>query len=612
VSQVIKLSRSPELSILAVQFGHVEKYKQLLSTLELTSKQLGIKDRQLSIIRLLTLISSAILFYQYYQQAQIIWLITGILSVIAFGLIIKYHLAVRWKSAFINEQIAVNEEEINFLNGDVSAFDNGKSFIQHDHPYSYDLDFFGDQSLYQSLNRTNTITGKENLAKTLLRILPNAEILKKQEAIKELTGQLEWRQKFAALARMNPDDEDSRKDLLNWSHQPATLIRKPIRMLSFILPAATLLCFIYYLIFSSSTVGNISGLLFLTNLGVLGIYAQTIKKELIDTTKIEKVLKQHAFLLVEIEQSDFKSDLLKSLRQKLIANPQKASTAIHRLALLFGRMEHVANVFASPILNGSILFHFHVLHHLTIWRKNHAGEIEAWLHVIGEMETLCSLANFSYNNPAFVFPELNEEQQIDLKDLGHPLLNKKEAITNSIDFRSQRFFILTGSNMSGKSTFLRTVGINMILAGIGAPVFASRALVHPLPVHVSMRLSDSLTDSESYFYAEVKRLKGIMEELDKGPCFVLLDEILRGTNSDDKRNGTIEVIRKMANKGAIGGIATHDLEVCNTTEEYPEILVNKRFEVEIINDELVFDYKLRDGICQNKSASFIMKKMGVI
>jgi len=536
----------------------------------------------------------------------------GILVVIAFGLIIKYHLSVRWKSAFIKEQIAVNEEEINFLKGDVSSFDNGTSFIQPDHPYSYDLDFFGEQSFYQSLNRVNTVTGKENLAKTLLHILPNAEILKKQAAIKELAGQLEWRQRFAALARMNPDSEESRKDLLVWSKLPATLISKPVRALSFILPTATLLCFVYYLVFSSSTVGNISGLLFLLNLGVLGIYSQAIKRELIDTTKIEQVLKQYAFLLVEIEQSDFKSNLLQSLQQKLFVNRQKASTAIHRLALLFGRMEHVANVFASPILNGSILFHLHVLHHLAFWRKNHAGEIEVWLNTIGEMETLCSLANFSYNNPAFVFPELNENQQINLEDLGHPLLDKNEAITNSIDFRLNRFFILTGSNMSGKSTFLRTVGVNMILAGIGAPVFASKALVHPLPVHVSMRLSDSLTDSESYFYAEVKRLKGIMEELDKGPCFILLDEILRGTNSDDKRNGTIEVIRKMADKRAIGGIATHDLEVCNTAEEYPEILVNKRFEVEIVNDELVFDYKLRDGICQNKSASFIMKKMGVI
>ena len=146
--------------------------------------------------------------------------------------------------------------------------------------------------------------------------------------------------------------------------------------------------------------------------------------------------------------------------------------------------------------------------------------------------------------------------------------------------------------MSGKSTFLRSVGVNMVLASIGAPIVASKADIHPMPVLVSMRLSDSLTDSESYFYAEVKRLKTIMDQLDKGPCFVLLDEILRGTNSDDKRNGTIEVIQKMVEKKAYGGIATHDLEVCKVSDDHPDTLINKRFEVEIIDDELVFDYKL--------------------
>jgi DNA mismatch repair ATPase MutS len=166
--------------------------------------------------------------------------------------------------------------------------------------------------------------------------------------------------------------------------------------------------------------------------------------------------------------------------------------------------------------------------------------------------------------------------------------------------------------MSGKSTFLRSLGINMVLSGMGSVVCAKEANVHPLPVLVSMRLSDSLADSESYFFAEIKRLKQIMDELEGNAAFVLLDEILRGTNSDDKRNGTIEVVKKVIANKAIGAIATHDIEVCLTTKEYPDVLTNKCFEVEIINDDLHFDYKLRDGICRNKSATFLMKKMGVI
>ncbi|MET0760127.1 MAG: DNA mismatch repair protein, partial [Flavobacterium sp.] len=192
------------------------------------------------------------------------------------------------------------------------------------------------------------------------------------------------------------------------------------------------------------------------------------------------------------------------------------------------------------------------------------------------------------------------------------LLNEKTRIGNDVNFQPQSFMILTGSNMSGKSTFLRSLGINMVLAGIGAPVCADEANVHPLPILVSMRLSDSLSDSESYFYAEIKRLKLIMDQLEGNPAFVLLDEILRGTNSDDKRNGTIEVVKKMIAKKAIGAIATHDIEVCLTTNDYPNQLTNKCFEVEIIDNDLHFDYKLRNGICKNRSATFLMKKMEVI
>jgi DNA mismatch repair ATPase MutS len=264
------------------------------------------------------------------------------------------------------------------------------------------------------------------------------------------------------------------------------------------------------------------------------------------------------------------------------------------------------------LFNGTFLFNLHVLKSMIVWKKQHAVVLEEWLEVIGEFEMLNCLANFSYNNPEFVYPTLNSNYEIDFSDLSHPLLNPATRVGNEVQFQPQSFMILTGSNMSGKSTFLRSLGINMVLSGMGSPVCATQANVHPLPVLVSMRLSDSLSDSESYFFAEIKRLKQIMDELEENPAFVLLDEILRGTNSDDKRNGTIEVVKKVIGKKAIGAIATHDIEVCLTTNEYPEILTNKCFEVEISNNELHFDYTLRDGICKNKSATFLMKKMGVI
>ena len=300
------------------------------------------------------------------------------------------------------------------------------------------------------------------------------------------------------------------------------------------------------------------------------------------------------------------------MQKQLTYKNEKASGHLKHLASLFSSMDTIQNLITGTVFNGTFLYNLHIFKSLIVWKNQHAAVLEDWLNVIGEFEMLNSLANVSYNNPDFVFPELNTKYEISFADLSHPLLSKKNRVGNDIDFQPKSFMILTGSNMSGKSTFLRSLGVNMMLTGMGAAVCATKANVHPMPVLVSMRLSDSLSDSESYFFAEIKRLKQIMDELEHKPAFVLLDEILRGTNSDDKRNGTIEVIKKVIAKKALGAIATHDIEVCLTTNDFPDILINKCFEVEIINNDLHFDFILRDGICKNKSATFLMKKLGVI
>ena len=235
--------------------------------------------------------------------------------------------------------------------------------------------------------------------------------------------------------------------------------------------------------------------------------------------------------------------------------------------------------------------------------------IEDLFLFIGKIDVAISTASLKSGNLKICTPTFNELNTLEVQKIYHPLI--EQCIANDVTL-SNKSILLTGSNMSGKSTFLRSLGINMVLSGIGSVVCASEANVQPLPILVSMRLSDSLSDSESYFFAEIKRLKLIMDALEDKPAFVLLDEILRGTNSDDKRNGTIEVVKKVIAKNAIGAIATHDIEVCLTTHEYPNTLTNKCFEVEIVNNDLHFDYKLRDGICKNKSATFLMKKIGVI
>ncbi|WP_297334097.1 DNA mismatch repair protein [Flavobacterium sp.] len=528
-----------------------------------------------------------------------------------FIVLLRLHSIIIFKKQRAAILVAVNQDEINHLLRKGSNFYNGKEFISPKHPYSHDLDIFGDNSLYQHLNRTETYKGSQMLAERLSAPLSETEILKTQAAVKELVAKPEWRQEIEALGRIKKDSRSTYNILVAWSKTPTLKIDVLSTVLSVAGPVALLSSFIGYLITGNGELLSACTYIFSFNLLTAMAKAKAIKKEVANTTVIGEIVNQYRLIIDCIEQENFTSEKLIEIKNKLGHDSTSAGSLIKKLAMLFGQLDTVANVFVAILFNGLFQYHIHIFKALQVWKKNHATQIPQWLDAIAETEALNSFANFSYNNPGYVFPILNKDYAINFKDLAHPLLNPATRIGNDIDF-TPRFTILTGSNMSGKSTFLRSLGINMVLAGAGAPVCAASANVHPLPVLVSMRLSDSLSDSESYFFAEIKRLKFIMDELDSKRSFVLLDEILRGTNSDDKRTGTIEVVKKMVRKMAIGAIATHDIEVCNIAADYPESLINRCFEVEIADNELHFDYKLRDGICRNKSATFLMKKTGVI
>ncbi|MBC7865411.1 MAG: DNA mismatch repair protein, partial [Bacteroidia bacterium] len=476
----------------------------------------------------------------------------------------------------------------------------------------YDLDFFGPHSLFHNLNRAGTFAGKKKLAENLLFLNTSNEIKARQRAIEELAKKTEWRQHFLAIARLSKDSKESCEQLIAWAEKKETKVSKFLMVLAFVLPALMALSFILSLVLNNGYLSGIASDLFLINVFILFTQFKKIKAEVGKAERIDEIVKQYSKIIKHIENENFESEKLSDLKKDLVQDEIPASKHIKKLSDLFSGLGNIQNGIGAVLLNGLYLFHLHNLNSLYNWKIKHAQKIKNWMNVFAEFEALNSLANFSYNNPAFVFPQLNDKHAIEIKNCGHPLIAADKRVCNDCEFTNNRFIILTGSNMSGKSTFLRTLGINMILTGTGSVVCATEANIHPLNVLVSMRLADSLTESESYFFAEVKRLKEIMDRLSQQVCFVILDEILRGTNSDDKRSGTIEVVKKIIEKGAIGAIATHDLEVCKTTDEYPTILSNKCFEVEIINDELVFDYKLRNGICQNKSATFLMKKMGII
>ncbi|MEC4005887.1 DNA mismatch repair protein [Flavobacterium sp. SUN052] len=590
----------------------MEIYNDRKIQFEQELNELKKKYNLLSTIRLVCGILIIISGYYFLKTYDSLYLTTFFVLIVVFVFLMKKHDKINNQRKLKEALIAINTDEIAYLSANKLPFENGIEFNDFSHPYCYDLDIFSNHSLFQNLNRTNTFIGKITLVSRLMKSLSNDEILKNQEGVKELSHKIDWRQNFSAIAKVGKDSKLVYQKIINWSTSKSEEFTLNDTILSFVTPIAITISFVAYLVTSNDVFLKAIGYLFAINLGIIGRFYKRIKFEINHTTEIDAIVKQYGLLIQSIENEAFESEKLNNLKQKLASKNQNASAELKKLSELFSKMDTINNLVVSLVFNGLFLFHAHTLKSLLNWKKENAASLKDWLGVIGEYEMLNSLANFSYNNSDFAFPEINANYEISFSDLSHPLLNSKTRIGNDVSFQPQSFMILTGSNMSGKSTFLRSLGINMVLTGIGAPVCASKANVHPLPILVSMRLSDSLSDSESYFFAEIKRLKLIMDNLEGNRAFVLLDEILRGTNSDDKRNGTIEVVKKMISKSAIGAIATHDIEVCLTTNEFPNQLTNKCFEVEIVNDDLHFDYKLRDGICKNKSATFLMKKIGVI
>lgn len=590
----------------------IETYQALRDQYKQQFEALSIKHRNLSVLRLLVVIAALVLYY-FAITTDTSWkLYTAIALTVCFIFLMKLHQKISKQRIFVKALEEINTNEVDYLSGTQIPFYSGASFQNDQHAYSSDLDLFGNRSLYQHLNRTSTQMGRQQFADGLLNSSDKETIQNRQQAIHALTQNIAVRQDYFALGSIANDSKDVYDRLIRWSEQEEAAVPKPLLILCYILPAVLIGAIVMYLFTKENIYWSVINKLAPVNLLLFFGQYKHIRKAMFSTEKITEMMASYGAMLAHIESASFEEPALKTLQHKIKNTEANASKALQDLGSIFSKMETIQNPFSAFIMNTLFLYHIHQLNNLNNWKQKHKKYLQQWLDVIGEMEMLQSLANLKYNNPDFCFPSINLDNKISFTALGHPLISAQKRVCNDVSFNERRFIILTGSNMSGKSTFLRTLGINMVLAGMGAPVCAAAADLQPMKIFVSMRQSDSLADSESYFFAEVKRLKFIMEQLKDEVCFVLLDEILRGTNSDDKRSGTIGVIEKIISRNAIGAIATHDLEVCLTTENHPDILTNKCFEVEIINDELVFDYTLRTGICKNKSATFLMKKMEII
>jgi hypothetical protein len=590
----------------------VQTYTSLLSTYTDKAQKLQSDLAILSFVRLLLFCGFIFTGYKAISTGLGWVILLTILLLVGFFLLIRIYDRVQQQSAFYKALAKLNRNEIDFLEGQTAIFPGGEEYTDPHHPYSYDLDLFGAGGLFGYLNRCSTGFGKAALAQALLHPATD-QIGERQAAVKELTEKLEFRQHLQGHGSLLDTKEKEMRQLTQWLDAPPMFTSKSLYYFALVFPAVGLGALIYYLFTENETALNAFYFLFVLNLVIAMSFAGKISKHLSVSTSVTKILQQFAGQLKQIETQQFNSPLLVKLQEGLKASGVSSSKSLGQLASLFNYLETIVNLVVSMLLNGLFLFHVHILFNLEKWKQQNGQRIMTWLTLLGEVEGLNSLANLAYNNREFCCPSISENQTLVATNMGHPLIKKEKRVNNSISFAEQRFVILTGSNMSGKSTFLRTLGINLILARAGSMVCADQFVFYPYKVHVSMRITDSLQDSESFFYAELKRLQAIIHQLEAGDkTFVILDEILRGTNSNDKHSGTVGLIHKLVAAHACGIIATHDLTVSLLAENNVEYISNKCFESEIINDELLFDYKLKDGVCTKLSASFLMKKMGVI
>ncbi len=504
-------------------------------------------------------------------------------------------------------------DELLALDHSFSHFNNGVEFLSTDHFFSYDLDLFGEGSLFQFVNRTSTISGKAKLAEWLIKPpLQKDEIIQRQEAIRELSQIPEWRLNFLAKGKMFEETIEMHNEVLDWAKLDLKLKSAGfLRWLILLIPGLTLI--------SAVPAGMgiatifVSALIF-SQWVLFVIFWKRISEYFRFFGRKSEFLSKYMMLLQYIEDGKFRSDLLCKLQNRT-TQPLSSGKIFCELKSLVKQLEYRENILVGFVLNSFLLWDIRCVYKLWSWHSKHYEKLAGWLNVISEMDALNSLSNYANNHPDFVFPGINNNGfTFSANGLGHPLLKKEKRVCNDFEIDGwSKAIIITGANMAGKSTFLRTVGVNLILARMGAPVCAGSMVFTPIEIYTNMRTTDSLLKEESYFFAELKRLKGVLDLLKGGGhFFVILDEMLKGTNSVDKLNGSKELLRKLVQFYSVSLIATHDLKLNEMENEFPGQVFNKCFEIRIENEDLIFDYRLTDGVTKTMNATFLMKKMGII
>lgn len=591
-----------------------EYYQKQIDHYTARLKQIKKRRNLITLAKLLTFGYMIFLIYLLINHSTQPLLLLGIGAILVFIFLTLWDSQIIYRQHLIEELLRINTLESDYLAGNFSALDQGERFNDPAHPYAHDLDLFGEDSLFQHLNRTVTFSGTQKLVSWLLSLSKDPEVIhSRQQAAEELCAEPEWCQHFRAAGALHPTQALDAVILKSGpTESPFFSKHSTVRLILWI--ANTIVIVSWAVTSFTPLPFSISLVLSLLQLSALALYIKKINAYHQRLNLFLKTISNYLPLVRLIHDQSFRSPYLQKIRHSLFTPESNSLQALIQLHRIQNSLDQRGNIVIAFILNGLYLKDFHTLLRLDHWRKKYGPDIETWTDVLSEADALISMANYRFNHPAYCLPVICQDRLLDTEEIGHPLLKSERNVTNDFSIRSlHQIAIVTGANMAGKSTFLRTIGVNLILAQSGNVVCSRYFAFQPMTLFTSMRTTDSLSKDTSYFHAELLRLQqlvNIAQQEDK--VFIILDEMLKGTNSVDKLNGSLAFLKRILSYPISGLVATHDLALGELADDFPEHFFNVCFEIVHSGSQITYDYKLHPGISSNMNASILLKQMGLI
>ena len=598
--------------------AQMEKTYQEKITILLTEiANLKKKSDQISMFRLLLLIVLLVVVYQLFILNEIVGGFSIIGGILGFYYIVKFHEKIDSEIDLKETTLAVIKNELTCLEGISGMYYNGQEYGRPTHNFSEDLDIFGNGTLFHLINRTKSKSGSDYLAHQLLGENQTFSVNQKQEAAKEMAVKTDWRLSFfASMFKISNEERGVSKVLNQIEHPPVLKLEKFIAIYTKILPFLWVAIFSSAYFVSPSFAGYGVVVLALINFRLTGINRNHTEEYFETVAGAGRLMEKFGVATRLIAQENWHSEILKTAHGRLPISKLNTKNPIDDFVIILKKLDMRRNMLASLFLTLATPFQPVQLIKLRVWLKDNPDFFEKIFDVIGVFELYASIGNLYFNKPDWCFPEMNDSKTFKLhgKNLGHPLINTKNVVCNSFDFdEKNRLTLITGSNMSGKSTFLRTVGLNIILAYAGCPVFAKKMDISlGIKLICYMRIKDSIQQNASTFKAEIERIKLVLAAINNNEnALFLIDEMLRGTNSEDKLAGSMALLEKIVNSNAYAMVSTHDLRMTEISEQYPKEVKNYYFEYATENGELLFDYLIKEGVCKSFNASLLLKSIGL-